>query len=237
MSHSVQDILERLRALGSETIRNIYAKHGIGEPCYGVKVADLKTVLKSIKNDQALSLALYDSGVYEAMYLAGLSVNGAKMRLEELQHWADQAPNTSIAEYTVAWAAHEHPQAWNLALRWIDSDRELTSIAGWSTAACVLGTRADTALDLASAEQLLDRVAAEIHSAPNRLRYVMNNYLIAAGCALTSLTEKALLLAARIGKVSVDMGDTACKVPSAAAYIEKVRQKGLLGKKRKTAKC
>jgi hypothetical protein len=35
----------------------------------------------------------------------------------------------------------------------------------------------------------------------------------------------------------VDMGGTACKVPYAPEYIQKVQKRGAIGKKRKTAKC
>ncbi len=41
----------------------------------------------------------------------------------------------------------------------------------------------------------------------------------------------------RIGKVSVDMGDTACSVPYSPDYIRKAQLKGIIGKKRKSAKC
>ncbi len=37
--------------------------------------------------------------------------------------------------------------------------------------------------------------------------------------------------------VDVDMGKSACQVPGAVESIEKVRKKGLIGKKRKMAKC
>jgi hypothetical protein len=33
------------------------------------------------------------------------------------------------------------------------------------------------------------------------------------------------------------MGGTACKVPDAAEYIDKVKKRGSLGKKRKNATC
>jgi hypothetical protein len=46
-----------------------------------------------------------------------------------------------------------------------------------------------------------------------------------------------LAAADRIGPVKVDMDGTACKVPNAAEYIEKVRKRGSIGKKRKTVKC
>ena len=48
-----------------------------------------------------------------------------------------------------------------------------------------------------------------------------------------ALTETAQ----KIGPVTVDMGGTACKVPSAAEYIGKVEKRGAIGKKRKSAKC
>ncbi len=43
--------------------------------------------------------------------------------------------------------------------------------------------------------------------------------------------------ASKIGKVHVDVGDTACKIPPAGAYIQKVIDKGNLGKKKKQARC
>ena len=41
----------------------------------------------------------------------------------------------------------------------------------------------------------------------------------------------------KVGAVTVDVGDTACKVPDAATYIKKVGARGSIGKKRKTVKC
>jgi hypothetical protein len=43
--------------------------------------------------------------------------------------------------------------------------------------------------------------------------------------------------AAKVGPVSVDMGNTACEVPDAVERIQKAREKGAIGKKRKTVKC
>ena len=47
----------------------------------------------------------------------------------------------------------------------------------------------------------------------------------------------ALAAAQAIGKVTVDMGGTACKVPLATESIQKVIGLGRQGKKRKTAMC
>jgi hypothetical protein len=65
----------------------------------------------------------------------------------------------------------------------------------------------------------------------------MNGFVIAVGCYVEPLLEKAKAAAKAIGKVEVDMGETACKVPLATEYIEKVERMGRVGKKRKTIKC
>jgi len=51
------------------------------------------------------------------------------------------------------------------------------------------------------------------------------------------LSNKAKAAAHKIGAVTVDMGDTACEVPLATAYIEKMEAAGKAGKKRKTIRC
>ncbi len=70
-------ILEELRPLGSENYKRILLNHGVKEPCFGVKIEELKKIQKRIKKDYKLALDLYDTGVYDAMYLAGLIADDA----------------------------------------------------------------------------------------------------------------------------------------------------------------
>jgi hypothetical protein len=51
------------------------------------------------------------------------------------------------------------------------------------------------------------------------------------------LTTKAEKIADTIGKVSVFMGETACKVPLVTDYIKKVKGMGRVGRKKKQAHC
>jgi hypothetical protein len=76
-----------------------------------------------------------------------------------------------------------------------------------------------------------------VHTAPNRVRYQMNNFVISVGCYVQALLAEAKAAAKKIGPVEVDMGDTACKTPLATDYIAKVESMGRLGRKRKTLKC
>jgi ribonucleotide monophosphatase NagD (HAD superfamily) len=114
---------------------------------------------------------------------------------------------------------------------------ENIAAAGWATVSSLVAIKDDAELDLAEIKRLLQRVQKTIHQQPNRVRHVMNGFVIAVGSYVTALSEVALETAEKIGKVSVDMGETACNVPAAGDYIKKVRDRGAIGKKRKTAKC
>ncbi|MEM8893619.1 MAG: DNA alkylation repair protein, partial [Bacteroidota bacterium] len=46
-----------------------------------------------------------------------------------------------------------------------------------------------------------------------------------------------ITVAQKIGKVEVDVGGTACKVPLATTYIQKVIDRGTVGKKKRQARC
>lgn len=234
---TVAEVLEELAALGSESTKKTLMRHGATEPFHGVKIEDLKKIQKRIKKDHALALALYDTGVSDAMYLAALIADPKKMTKADLRKWAKNAPWQMISEYAVAWTAAESPHARDLALEWIDSKKESIASAGWSTYSSYVAITPDADLDLVEITKLLDRVKAEIHAAPNRVRYTMNGFVIAVGAAVPPLTTMAKATGKAIGKVEVDMGGTACKVPSAVEYVEKIEARGTVGKKRRQAMC
>jgi hypothetical protein len=207
------------------------------EPVFGVKIEEMKKIQKRIKKDYQLALDLYDTGIYDAMYLAGLIADDLRMTKQDLRHWIEGANCPPLGEYTVAWVAAGSHHGPELALEWIESGKETVAAAGWATLSCLVGIRDDADLDVAELKLLLARVQETIHQQPNRVRHVMNGFVIALGSYVKTLTDTALQTAAKIGVVEVDKDGTACKVPSAAEYIQKVRNRGAIGKKRKTAKC
>jgi hypothetical protein len=133
--------------------------------------------------------------------------------------------------------AAESRYGWELALKWIESKTENIAVAGWATLSDLVSIKQDSELDLSKLKQLLLHVGRAIHGQPNRVRYAMNGFVIALGSYVRSHTALAIQTAAKIGPVSVNMGDTPCQVPFAPDYIRKVEKRGNIGKKRKTAKC
>ncbi|MBK6889533.1 MAG: DNA alkylation repair protein [Sphingobacteriales bacterium] len=237
MSNTVEAIMEELRNLGSDQIKKIFLKHGAREPFFGVKVEYLKKILKREKKNYNLALDLYATGNSDAMYLAGLMADEKRMTPNDLQRWAKEAYWYILSDFTVAWVTAESPHALNMGLKWIDDPAELVASAGWATLSGWAAITPDAQLDLDCLNQLLDRVAKQIATAPNRVRYTMNGFVIAIGCYVLPLTDKAAEIAQKIGKIHVNMGDTACKVPLATEYIKKIALAGKTGHKRKMARC
>src|ERR1700722_4554948 len=101
----------------------------------------------------------------------------------------------------------------------------------------LLSIRPNGDLDLREIKSLLARVTKEIGGAPNRVKMTMNSFVIAVGIHVKPLLKEAKAVAEELGRVQVNVGDTACKVPLAIAYIEKAEKAGKVGKKRKTLRC
>jgi 3-methyladenine DNA glycosylase AlkD len=234
---TVNEIVDELKALGSETTKKVLLKHGAREPFFGVKVEHLKKIQKRIKKDYQLALALYETGISDAMYLGGLIADDDKMTKKDLQRWVDKAYWYMLSEYTVPWVAAGSRFGREMALAWIESKKEQVAAAGWATLSSLVATKDDEELDLAELKNLLDRVQKTIHDQPNRVRYAMNGFVIAVGAYVKALTQLARATGEKIGEVSVDMGGTACNVPYAPDYLDKIERRGGIGKKRKTAKC
>jgi 3-methyladenine DNA glycosylase AlkD len=235
-AEDAKGIVEELKRLGSEGTKRVLLNHGVREPVFGVKVGDLKKIQKRIKKDYQLALDLFDTQIYDAMYLAGLIADDARMTRKDLQRWVKQA-HGGIESYTVPWVAAGSPHGRELALEWIESQAESVAVAGWSTLSSLVSITADSELDLAELKELLQRVQKHIHQALNDVRYAMNGFVIALGTYVQPLTDLALGAAEKIGPVSVEMGQTACQVPDAPERIRKAQKNGTVGKKRKTAKC
>lgn len=234
---TAKDILGELKPLGSASYKKVIFNHGVKEPCWGVKIGDMQKIVKRLKRDHQLALDLYDTGLYDAMYLAGLIADDARMTRKDLQRWVKQAYCGPLAGCTVAWVAAGSPHGWDLALEWIDSPRELTAVAGWATLGALVSIQQDMELDLPALKKLLARVQKSIHQSPDLVRYQMNSFVISVGAYVSSLTEDCLAAGEKIGPVTADLGNNACQVPFAPDYIRKIQKRGTIGKKRKTAKC
>jgi len=233
----LRDVMAELKELGNPQTVKIFRNHGADGDMFGVKVGDLKKVLRKIKGDQQLAMELWDTNNSDAMYLAALVADGGQMTKKQLDAWAKSAWWHMLSEWSVPFVAAEHKDAFGLAKKWMKSRKASIASTGWCTYSQAISVRPDDELDLDEIKELLKYVEQNIANAPNKVRYCMNNFVIAAGSFVKPVLRQAKATAKRIGKVEVDMGNTSCKVPIATESIAKVESLGRVGRKRKSTKC
>ncbi|MEZ4949593.1 MAG: DNA alkylation repair protein [Saprospiraceae bacterium] len=222
---TLQEVMKELESMGDANTKKTLMRHGAREPFFGVKVADLKKILKKTKKNHQLSLELFETGNSDAMYLAGLMADEKQIGKKELNNWVKKAYWSYLSEYAVPWVAAETDYGFELGMEWIDSKEENIKAAGWATLASFASYQPDEKIDVDAYSKLLERVQATIHEGDNREKYAMNGFIIATASYIPSLTEKAKRVADSIGTVMVDMNGTACKVPLAKTYIKSRRQR------------
>jgi 3-methyladenine DNA glycosylase AlkD len=208
------DLLRELESLGTEQNRKVFRRHGANEPLFGVSFANFDKLRKRIKVDHALAKQLWASGNYDARILAMMIADPAALTDREAEAWAKDLDCYPIADYLAALVARS-PLARKLAARWTKAKDEWVASAGW-------GVVARAELPDEDLAEYLNVIRSDIHNRLNRVRHTMNGALIGIGGRNAAFKSLALDVAAAIGKVEVDHGETGCKTPDAAAYIEKV---------------
>jgi 3-methyladenine DNA glycosylase AlkD len=216
---TLAETMKELEKAGSEQTRKTYRRHGAVEPLFGVSFATLKTLVKRIKVDHELALQLWDTGNFDARNLAVKVVDPALMTPGRLDQWAREQPSARMCCGYVGMVAAEGPHAQAKLQQWTASRDARERICSWPLLSH-LAARDETTPDAYFLARLAE-IEKTIHAAPNSERDGMNYALIVIGTRNAALRKAALAAAKRIGKVEVDHGDTECKTPDAAAYIEK----------------
>lgn len=234
---NTQEIMQWLEAHGSEQTRKVLRRHGARDPFYGVKIADLKKILKGHRNNQQIAINLWETGNSDAMYLATLMADSQQALPGLLNDWMSSAYWYMLSESGVAALAAETPYGWALGEGWTTSNKEMEAAGGWATLSAWVSLRRDEELSPFVIQQHIQQIFEQIKTAQNRVRYGMNNYIICVGIYVSELYSEALAAARAIGKVTVNMGETSCKTPFAPEYIEKAYRMGRIGKKRTHARC
>ncbi len=218
---SGKQVLEELEEFGTAQNRKVYRRYGIGENMYGVSYANLGKLAKRIKTDHELATALWGSGVHDARVLATMIADPQRITAAQVDGWANDLENYVLTD-AYAGLVSKTPLAGKRMEKWTRSKGEWIGRAGWLLLAR-LAVSPDALTD-ADCQRHLDIIEAEIHSRKNRVKDAMNSALIAIGLRNPTFENKALAAAKRIGKVEVDHGETSCKTPDAAGYIQKAKQ-------------
>ena len=222
---NAQQILSTLEKLGKPQTAAIYKRYGTGNNVFGVLTSEIAKLQKKIKVDHALALELWKTKNAEARVLALMVADPEKLTRTDADRLLADGPVRFVGWYLSDLLARS-PIADATMRAWMKSPDEFHREMGYSVFGVRLKNDPDSVSDV-DVEKVLTTIEKEIHRSPNWARYAMNNALIAIGVYKPALRKQATAAARRIGKVEVDHGDTYCKTPDAAPYIEKASKRKL----------
>jgi len=215
---TLAETMAALEKAGSEQTRKTYMRHGGVGPMFGVSFATLKTLVKRIRVDHELALALWETGNFDARTLAIKIADPALMSPADLDRWAG-VPMSRVCGGYVAYLTAEGPHARKRCDAWLASRDEEKRCTGW-TLVGTLAMRDEDIPDGWFAERLAD-IETSIQASPNERRKAMLTALIQIGCRSAALRKSVTAASKRIGRVDIDHGDTACKTPELLPTLEK----------------
>ena len=211
-------VMTQLEAAGTAQNRKVYARHGAAEPMFGVSYAELGKIAKTLKTDHALAVELWDSGNHDARVLALRVADPAAVDESLAGRWLRDVDNYILAEGLGGLCA-QSPHARALSDAWRDSPAESTASTGWFIVTCTAENPGVWSVE--ELRGLAEQIEAEIGERANRVRHEMNGALIVIALRDAGLRREVLAAAARIGLVKIDHGQTGCKTPEVAPYVER----------------
>ena len=218
MDGKLGEVMGRLEAAGTAQNRKVYARHGAAEPMFGVSYAELGKIAKPIKTDHALAVELWDSGNHDARVLALRVADSASVDERLAGRWLRDVDNYILAEGLGGLCAQTR-HARTLSDAWRDRPDEWAASVGWFIVTCTAEDPSVWTVDELGG--LVGQIEAEIDGRPNRVRHEMNGALIVMALRNDGLRDDVLAAAGRIGPVKVDHGQTGCKTPEVAPYVER----------------
>jgi len=220
---TVTEILSKLESLGNEKVRAHNTKFGARNEQFGVKMGDIRTLAKSIKTNHQLAKELWATGNIEARFLAALVIDPKKLGAEEVDHMVRSEQFTHVADWFSSYVIKEHPDKEQLRLQWMQTNHPMAARAGWSLTAGRIA-RNPEGLDIPT---LLDRLEAEMPTAPPETQWTMNIALAYIGINHPALRERALAIGERLGIYRDYPTPKGCTSPFAPIWInEMVRRQG-----------
>ncbi|HAS74248.1 MAG TPA: DNA alkylation repair protein [Clostridiales bacterium UBA8960] len=220
----LDEIMHELAQMGTERTKKYYVSQGAVEPVFGVATGAMKPLFKMLKNNQEMAEALYATGNYDAMYLAGMIADVRAMKPDDYFRWMETAYFPMISNFVVAVTLAESEFAQEVADQFIQHEKELYRAAGWSCYEWLLGSQKDEAFDQKKIEGMLNTVLLIYETETPIVKKAMAGFVVAVGISFKPQSQLAQNVAEKIDTKTFDS-------------LNKELSKGRLGFKRKHVRC
>lgn len=209
------EVLEELRSLANEKIRDVNAKNGASEKQIGVNLSHLRDLAKKIKTNHPLALELWATGVDDAMLLAVLLMKPKELTLEQADGMMQESPYFKVTDWLESYVIRKTKLRDELRRRWIVSPKQYVARAGWSLQADDVANR-----EPEDVEGCLNRIEGEMKDAPFRVQESMNYCLVQIAVRYPELRRRCLDIAERLQVFKDYPVAKGCISPYAPVWID-----------------
>lgn len=216
---TLDDVMARLNGLADPALALRNARNGAG----AVPLGDLRKVAKEIKANHPLALQLWATGNVDARLVAILVMKPKALSLDEMEAMIRSNDRLWVSDWLNSYILKQHPEKETLRIRWEREAHPFLARAYWSLTAERV-QKAPEGLDLPG---LLDRLEAEMPTAPEVVQWTMNNTLAGIGIHHAALRPRAIAMGETMGIYRDYPTPKGCTSPFAPLWIgEMVRRAG-----------
>jgi len=138
LSMDKNEVLSWLEKKGTRAAVEGLARYGIqARRAFGVPMGTLMTLARQLGKDQELSIALWESGWYEARLLAALVGDPERVTRRQMNAWAAGFENWGDCDTVCFKLFDQTPFAWEKVHQWASSPREFVKRGAFALMACL----------------------------------------------------------------------------------------------------
>jgi 3-methyladenine DNA glycosylase AlkD len=191
------EVMQWLERQGTRRTVDGMARYGIvAERAFGVPMGTLQSLSKRLGKDHALSLALWETGWYEARLLAALVGDPERVTRRQMNAWAAGFENWADCDTVCFKLFDRTPFAWEKARQWSTSPQEFVKRGGFVLMACL--ALHDKAAPDRSFLAILPQIEKGAHDERNFVKKGVNWALRGIGRRNLALNTAALKVARRL---------------------------------------
>lgn len=140
LEEQVQAALSWLEQKSTPHDRENLTRFGItaGKP-YGVSIANIQILAKSLGRNHELAVALWPTGWYEARLLTAFIADPARVTPAQMDRWCRDFDNWGICDTLCMHLFDRTPHAWAKVAEWSTSEEEFVKRAGYALLASLAG--------------------------------------------------------------------------------------------------
>jgi 3-methyladenine DNA glycosylase AlkD len=127
-----EQVMGELRAVAKPVSLTGMARYGIKtDRALGLSIEVLRPIARGLRNDHALALALWETGVHEARLLAGFIDDPRQVDEAQMEAWAAEFDSWDVCDQVCSSLFDRTTLAWDKAIEWCGRPEEFVKRAGF----------------------------------------------------------------------------------------------------------